>query len=274
MNRVTASCKAFGAWDESKHPRDPKGEFTDSAGNAIPMGTIRGGRRLEFGPGGSKVWVPRGPKDYGGPKQASAQLIFLKVGPQYTRIARHGPKMALLNKILPQAQAAVQPLLDAIGRLKPRERKVVARALVNAISPHLASVAKAGYDPNEARDNAGKWTVGGIAGAGARLAGRSALALGGLTLRTIQDALSAVTLVPSSKSSVGGALKEWWGRATSHNEFTAADARIEAMGRVLGTIFVAIGVWAVAQYYIPIALDSVGMAVSRVIGHALNIGVP
>lgn len=267
---------------------DQRGRFATGPGGAAtaddaktPMGTMRDGKRLEWGPDGSKVWVPRGPKDFGGPKQSSsrkaatksANVIFLKGTPQYNRLTKDTPKTDRIDSILRGAQSAVRPLLDAIGKLKPAEQKAVARALIKAVKPHLSSLGKAG-PPDEPRDNTGKWTVGGAVSAGARLAGRGALALGGLTLRGIQDALSTVTLVPSSKSSISQALKEWWPRATSRNENIAAEARIEAGGRILGTIFVAIGVYAVAQYYLPIAANSIGMAASRLIGHALNVGVP
>lgn len=269
-------------FDESKHPRDRKGEFTSSPAGPedanVPMGTMRDGRRLEWGPDG-KRWVPRSPKDFGsGPKQSpshskSATVIFLKGNPQYGRIAKKTPHSDVINSILHGAQDAVRPLLDAMSKLKPAEQKAVARALVKAVKPHLSIVSKAG-PPDEPRDNTGKWTVGGAVGAGARLAGRGAAAVGGLTYRALRDALSTVTLVPSSKSSMSAALKEWWGRASSRNENIASEARIEAMGRVLGTVFVGIGIYAVAQYYLPIAANALGMSVSRMIGHALNLGVP
>lgn len=264
------------------HKIDPyhdqrSGQFTTGPGGSsgdTPVGTVRDGRRLEWGPDGSKVWVRRGAGDKGGPKQSSGKalksnVVFLKAAPQYNRIS----KAAKLDDLLSKGKEAVQPLLDALAKLKPAEQKAVARALVNAIKPHLASVSKAGFDPSEARDPAGKWTVGGVAGAAAGMAGRGALALGGLTLRTLQDAVSTFTLIPSSKSSVSGALKEWWGRATSRDMYTRDEARIEGMARVFGTIMLGIGVYAVAQYYIPLAADAIGMSVSRLIGHALNLGV-
>jgi hypothetical protein len=237
---------------------------------------------LEWGEKGEKWWVPRGPKDYGGPKQSpsgtkravkSANIIFLKALPQYDRIAKTKGKANLLSSALPKAHAAAMGLVNDLGKLPAQDRVKVAKALIKHMQGHLTALSKAG-PPDEPRDNTGKWTVGGAVSAGASLAGRGALALGGLTLRGLQDALSTVTLIPSSKTTAREALSRWWARARDPNENVRSEANVEAMGRVLGTIFVAIGVYAVAQYYVPIALNSVGMAASRAIGHALNFGVP
>jgi hypothetical protein len=202
-----------------------------------------------------------------------SEKIFLKALPQYNGITKAKGKAALLNSFLPKAHAAAMGLVDDLGKLPAKDRVAVAKALIKHLQEHLASVSKAG-PPDEPRDNTGKWTVGGAVSAGASLAGRGALALGGLTLKGIRDALSTVTLVPSSKTTAMEALGRWWARARDPNENVRSEANVEAMGRVLGTIFVAIGVYAVAQYYVPIALNSVGMAASRAIGHALNFGVP
>lgn len=181
----------------------------------------------------------------------------------------HGLTSAKLQPIKRLAKDAAKDLVAPLRSLSRREQVKVAEALITAFAgvvdgfctnckPKKTTKGYPEFNPSQERAADGKWTVGGVAGAAARGAGKLTLAAGKVILRAARNALSTVTLIPSTKKTAGQALKDWWGRVTSKDSSTHIKAVEEAGARVMITILLAAAVAALAHAFIGAAAGVVG----------------
>lgn len=173
-----------------------------------------------------------------------------------------------------EAKAAADDLVAPIRSLSRREQIAVAEVLITSFVDQIKALSQTtkAYDPSQPRAPAGtpeggQWTAGAVAGAVVRGTGRFAGAAGKMVLTAAQEALSTVTLIPSSKRTVGEALKDWWGRFTSSDTTTHVVAVQEAATRIMFTIILGAAALALARAFIGGAAGAVGAAV----GQALRV---
>lgn len=192
-------------------------------------------------------------------------LTKAKAKPKTTPIT--GAHIDALKKT---SRSAAKDLVTSLRGLSKQERTDVAEALIGAMMKHLKGFSQPGvskgypeFDPNQLRDHKGRFTNG-----TAVLAGMTWRGVIAPTLKLMQNALSTVTLVPSSKSTVMGALKDWWRRLmTDPNSAEHSGAVEEAAGRTMVTVILGAAALALAHAYIPAAVGIVAATVGMIARH-------
>ena len=176
-----------------------------------------------------------------------------------------------LNNVRREAKDAAHDLVAPLRALSRREQITVAETLIEMFLDQIkdlsATATRKAFNPNQPRDKDGKWTISGMAGAAALGAGKLTVAAGGVILRAAQNALSTVTLIPSTKRTAGEAVRDWWSRINSSDSSTHIKAVEEAGARVMITIILGAAALALAHAFIGSAAGSVGAA----IGAALRV---
>lgn len=163
-----------------------------------------------------------------------------------------------------EARAAAIEFVGRLGSLSRKEKEAVAEALIKVLLASIKKLAKRPkaqkgypeYNDSQARDSKGQWTVGGAAGA-----------VGSFALDAIREALSKVTLIPSSRSNVNQAVDDWWKRLNSKDIEVHIDAFSEGATRLMFTLFFGVLAVVIADFY----LSKLGVAVGSAVGQALRI---